>query len=234
MVGMLNKILIADDEKNIRDLIKYNLKNDKYQVITASDGEQAYIKAHENVDLIVLDIMIPIVDGLEVCRRIRKDEGISDIAVIMLTAKDKEIDRILGLEIGADDYITKPFSIRELKSRIKAVLRRTKTDSKKEKNKNSFISDKLQIDLAGYEVKKNGKIINLTPKEFELLKLMYNNANMVLTRDLLIDKIWGFQYTKDSRTLDVHIRRLRKKIGDDYVQTVRGLGYKFINKNSSL
>jgi len=231
---MLNKILIADDEKNIRDLIKYNLKNDKYQVITASDGEQAYIKAHENVDLIVLDIMIPIVDGLEVCRRIRKDEGISDIAVIMLTAKDKEIDRILGLEIGADDYITKPFSIRELKSRIKAVLRRTKTDSKKEKNKNSFISDKLQIDLAGYEVKKNGKIINLTPKEFELLKLMYNNANMVLTRDLLIDKIWGFQYTKDSRTLDVHIRRLRKKIGDDYVQTVRGLGYKFINKNSSL
>jgi len=234
MVGMLNKILIADDEKNIRDLIKYNLKNDKYQVITASDGEQAYIKAHENVDLIVLDIMIPIVDGLEVCRRIRKDEGISDIAVIMLTAKDKEIDRILGLEIGADDYITKPFSIRELKSRIKAVLRRTKTDSKKEKNKNSFISDKLQIDLAGYEVKKNGKIINLTPKEFELLKLMYNNANMVLTRDLLIDKIWGFQYTKDSRTLDVHIRRLRKKIGDDYLQTVRGLGYKFINKNSSL
>jgi len=234
MVGMLNKILIADDEKNIRDLIKYNLKNDKYQVITASDGEQAYIKAHENVDLIVLDIMIPIVDGLEVCRRIRKDEGISDIAVIMLTAKDKEIDRILGLEIGADDYITKPFSIRELKSRIKAVLRRTKTDSKKEKNKNSFISDKLQIDLAGYEVKKNGKIINLTPKEFELLKLMYNNANMVLTRDLLIDKIWGFQYTKDSRTLDVHIRRLRKKIGDDYVQTVRGLGYKFINKDSSL
>jgi len=231
---MLNKILIADDEKNIRDLIKYNLKNDKYQVITASDGEQAYIKAHENVDLIVLDIMIPIVDGLEVCRRIRKDEGISDIAVIMLTAKDKEIDRILGLEIGADDYITKPFSIRELKSRIKAVLRRTKTDSKKEKNKNSFISDKLQIDLAGYEVKKNGKIINLTPKEFELLKLMYNNANMVLTRDLLIDKIWGFQYTKDSRTLDVHIRRLRKKIGDDYVQTVRGLGYKFINKDSSL
>ncbi|MBS3811248.1 MAG: response regulator transcription factor [Halanaerobiales bacterium] len=231
---MLNKILIADDEKNIRDLIKYNLKNDKYQVITASDGEQAYIKAHENVDLIVLDIMIPIVDGLEVCRRIRKDEGISDIAVIMLTAKDKEIDRILGLEIGADDYITKPFSIRELKSRIKAVLRRTKTDSKKEKNKNSFISDKLQIDLAGYEVKKNGKIINLTPKEFELLKLMYNNANMVLTRDLLIDKIWGFQYTKDSRTLDVHIRRLRKKIGDDYLQTVRGLGYKFINKNSSL
>jgi len=232
MIGMSNKILIADDEKNIRDLIKYNLKNDKYQVITASDGEQAYIKAHENVDLIVLDIMIPKVDGLEVCRRIRKDEEISDIAVIMLTAKDKEIDRILGLEIGADDYITKPFSIRELKSRVKAVLRRTKTDSKKEGNKNSFVSDKLQIDLAGYEVKKNGKIINLTPKEFELLKFMYNNVNMVLTRDLLLDKIWGFQYTGDSRTLDVHIRRLRKKIGEDYIQTVRGLGYKFMNKNS--
>ena len=149
----------------------------------------------------------------------------------MLTAKDEELDRILGLEIGADDYMTKPFSIRELRSRIKAVLRRTKSDFNKVKSdndKSKFVTGDLELNIQGYEVKKKGRTVEMTPKEFELLRFMFTNQNKVLTREILLEKIWGYEYTGDTRTVDVHIRRLRKKIGREYIKTIRGLGYKLV------
>ena len=229
---MSNKILIVDDEKNIRDLVKYNLEEIGYVILEAEDGEAAINKTKNDVDLVILDLMLPKIDGLEVCKRIRNNEKLKDTAIIMLTAKDEELDRILGLEIGADDYMTKPFSIRELRSRIKAVLRRTKSDFKKVKSdndKSKLMTGDLELNIQGYEVKKNGRTVDLTPKEFELLRFMFTNQNKVLTREILLEKIWGYEYTGDTRTLDVHIRRLRKKIGREYIKTIRGLGYKLVD-----
>ncbi|HMA58690.1 MAG TPA: response regulator transcription factor [Halanaerobiales bacterium] len=228
---MSNKILIVDDEKNIRDLVKYNLEEIGYDILEAEDGETAINKAKKDVDLVILDLMLPKIDGLEVCKRIRNNEKLKDTAIIMLTAKDEELDRILGLEIGADDYMTKPFSIRELRSRIKAVLRRTKSDFNKVKSdndKSKFVTGDLELNIQGYEVKKKGRTLEMTPKEFELLRFMFTNQNKVLTREILLEKIWGYEYTGDTRTVDVHIRRLRKKIGREYIKTIRGLGYKLV------
>lgn len=229
---MSNRVLIVDDEKNIRDLIKYNLKEIGFQVLEAANGKEAMEKVYEDVDLVILDLMLPEIDGLEVCKKIRNDEDIKDIAVIMLTAKDEALDKILGLEIGADDYITKPFSIRELRSRIKAILRRTKNDFnetvKPSKEKEKYKEGDLELNIPAYEVKKDGTSLELTPKEFELLKFMLININKVLTRELLLEKIWGYEYTGDTRTVDVHIRRLRKKIGKGHIKTIRGLGYKLV------
>ena len=219
-------ILVVDDEKNIRDLIKFNLENEGYQVKTASDGEMALKKVDDTIDLIILDLMLPKVDGLAVCRSIRNDVY-KDIPIIMLTAKGEEVDKIIGLEMGADDYVTKPFSPRELLARIKAVLRRARDDNNNKKELSKIQKGDILLNVDSHEVYKNGVLMELTPKEFDLLKFFLNNQSRVLTRDILLERIWGYEYFGDTRTVDVHIRRLRKKIGNKYIITVRGVGYKF-------
>ncbi|MGB9813142.1 MAG: response regulator transcription factor [Thermovenabulum sp.] len=224
------KILVVDDEPNILELIKFNLENNGFKVITACNGERVLemIKA-ENLDLILLDVMLPGVDGFELCKIIRRKNETSDIPIILITAKSEEIDKILGLEIGADDYITKPFSVRELIARVKAVLRRA---DKKDKNEKIIKISDIIIDVDKHEVTVKGKKIELTPKEFELLKLFALNPGRVFSRDYLLEKIWGYDYLGDTRTVDVHIRHLRQKIEENsdetnYIETVRGVGYKF-------
>ncbi|MEF9933711.1 MAG: response regulator transcription factor [Clostridium sp.] len=224
------KILIVDDEMHIIELLKYNLESNGYKVITAQNGKEAIKIATEKVpDLILLDIMLPEMDGFDVCKHINRSKDTEHIPVIMLTAKGEELDKILGLEIGADDYITKPFSVRELIARIKAVLRRNHKDDSKA---NVISIEELEINLDKHEVTKSSRKIELTLKEFELLKLLIVNRGKVLTRDYLLDKVWGYEYYGETRTVDVHIRHLRKKIEDDdkmprYIETVRGIGYKF-------
>ena len=228
---MQKKILVIDDEENIRELIKFNLESEGYSVVTAVNGKEGLDYLDDSIDLIVLDLMLPEIDGLAVCRKIRNDENYKNIPIIMLTAKGEEVDRILGLEMGADDYMTKPFSPRELVARIKAIMRRIKPQNdneSKDNNKKIVSSGDLFLNYESHEVKKEGELINLTPKEFELLKYLLINRNRVLTRDILLEKIWGYEYSGDTRTVDVHIRRLRKKIGDGYISTVRGVGYKFV------
>ncbi|WP_130807224.1 response regulator [Senegalia massiliensis] len=221
------KILVVDDEEHIVELLKYNLENNSYNVITAFDGEQAYNKAiEESPDLILLDIMLPVLDGVEVCKKLKKNKTSENIPIIMLTAKSEETDKVLGLEIGADDYMTKPFNIRELIARIKAVLRRTNNST--ESSKNILKIDNIIIDIESYEVKVDNEIIDLTFKEFELLKLLSENRGKVLSRNFLLDKIWGYDFYGETRTVDVHIRHLRKKLKlkDDVIETIRGVGYK--------
>lgn len=226
----MKKILVVDDEENIRELIKFNLEKAGYQVLLAKNGQEALDVVGENISLIILDLMLPEIDGLSVCRQLKSQPKLMDIPIIMLTAKGEELDRILGLEMGADDYMSKPFSPRELVARIKAVLRRIEPKSqhkKKEKTEDVIKREDLELNLLSHELKKNGKLLELTPKEFALLKIFMLNSNKVLTRDLLLDKIWGYDYFGDTRTVDVHIRRLRKKIGSKYIKTIRGVGYKF-------
>jgi len=220
------KILVVDDEHHILELIHFNLENNGFNVITCDNGEDAVKKVKENdFDLMILDLMLPGIDGLEVCKKIR-NQG-KNIPIIMLTAKGEESDKIVGLEIGADDYLTKPFSIGELIARIKAILRRT--EDKVGEKKNIISIDDIVIDVEKHEVKKDNKNIELTLKEFELLKILALNKGKVLSRDIILDKIWGYEYFGDTRTVDVHIRHLRKKIDDengDIIETVRGVGYK--------
>lgn len=220
------KILIVDDEHHILELIQFNLESNGFDVLTCDNGEDAVdISSKENPDLMILDLMLPGIGGLEVCKRIRK-QGM-EIPIIMLTAKGEEGDKITGLEIGADDYMTKPFSIGELIARIKAVLRRI--DDKEYDNQNLIKVKDIVIDTEKHEVKKENELIELTLKEFELLKMLAQNRGKVLSRDVILDKIWGYEYFGDTRTVDVHIRHLRKKIGDDdstLIETVRGVGYK--------
>lgn len=224
------KILIVDDELHIIELLKYNLESNGYKVIFAQTGKEAIkIASEKRPDLILLDVMLPEMDGFDVCKHINKAKETEGIPIIMLTAKGEELDKILGLELGADDYITKPFSVRELIARIKAVLRR----NFKEENTSQVISfGDLIVNMDKHEVTKNGDKIDLTLKEFELLKLLVVNKGKVLTRDFLLDKVWGYEYYGETRTVDVHIRHLRQKIEDDdkspkYIETVRGIGYKF-------
>ncbi|MCR3759283.1 response regulator transcription factor [Clostridium felsineum] len=223
------KILVVDDEAHIVKLIKFNLENNGYKVITAEDGGEALEKAKVEVpQLVLLDLMLPVMDGYDVCREIRKDQSISNMPVIMITAKGEELDKILGLELGADDYITKPFSVRELVARVKAVLRRTKV----EYIDKSFKFGNIQIDFQRHNVTKEGEKIELTLKEFELLQVLIKNKGRVMTRDFLLDKIWGYEYIGETRTVDVHVRHLRQKIEDDdkrpkYIETIRGIGYRF-------
>lgn len=223
------KVLIVDDEEHIRELIKFNLKKEGYDTAMAVNGSEALKVIKETkFDLILLDLMLPEVDGLEVCKEIRKNEETSDIPVMMITAKGEEFDKVLGLELGADDYITKPFSIRELMARIKALLRRSNV--KKEENITKF--GDVIVNFQTREVTKANKNVELTLKEFELLKLLIKNKGNILTRELLLDKIWGYEYIGETRTVDVHIRHLRKKVESDdknpqYIQTIRGVGYKF-------
>lgn len=223
------KVLIVDDEEHIRELIKFNLKKEGYDIEVAVSGIEALNLIKEvKFDLILLDLMLPEIDGLEVCRRIREDEETSDLPVMMITAKGEEFDKVLGLETGADDYITKPFSIRELMARVKALLRRSNV--KKEKNIIKFGDVVVNFNIR--EVIKGTLSVELTLKEFELLKLLIKNKDNILTREFLLDKIWGYEYIGETRTVDVHIRHLRKKIESDdknpkYIQTIRGVGYKF-------
>ena len=224
------KILIVDDEDHIRELLKFNLEKNGYIVYMANDGLNGLKLAREKqVDLILLDLMLPGMDGFEVCKEIRSDNIISNVPIIMLTAKSEEIDKILGLELGADDYITKPFSIRELSARIKALLRRSNV-----KYDNEILRfGNITLNLQTREVLKHGKKLDFTLKEFEVLKLLIQNKGKILTREILLDKIWGYEYVGETRTVDVHIRHIRKKIEEDdkkpiYIQTIRGVGYKFI------
>ena len=224
------KILIVDDEDHIRELLKFNLEKNGYVVYMENDGLNGLKLAREKqVDLILLDLMLPGMDGFEVCKEIRRDNIISNVPIIMLTAKSEEIDKILGLELGADDYITKPFSIRELYARIKALLRRSNV-----KYDNEILRfGNITLNLQTREVLKHGKKLDFTLKEFEVLKLLIQNKGKILTREILLDKIWGYEYVGETRTVDVHIRHIRKKIEEDdkkpiYIQTIRGVGYKFI------
>ncbi len=222
------KILVVDDEKLLVKGIKFNLEQEGYQVVAAFDGEEAVRLAHdESIDLILLDLMLPKMDGLTVCRTVR---GFSDVPIIMLTAKSEDIDKILGLEYGADDYITKPFNIREVTSRIKAILRRVNPVPKNGNNKDMVISGDITLDYNFRRVMIKDKVIELTGKEFDLLELFVKNPGKVYTRENLLDIAWGFDYPGDVRTVDVHIRRLREKIEENpaepnYIKTKWGVGY---------
>ena len=222
------KILIVDDDINICELLRLYIEREDYSVVIANDGEQAVeLFNQEQPDLVLLDIMLPKMDGWQVCKEIRKN---SNRPIIMLTAKGELFDKILGLELGADDYIIKPFEAKEVIARIHAVLRRTSPPVEKEKQK-EINWDKLSINLTNYELCINGKLIDAPPKEMELLYYLASNPNKVFTRDQLLDKVWGFDYYGDSRTVDVHIKRLREKINGVSEQwglkTVWGIGYKF-------
>jgi two-component system alkaline phosphatase synthesis response regulator PhoP len=223
------KILIVDDEEHICELIKFNLEKNGYKTITAGDGIEALKKIkQEKPNLILLDVMLPGMDGYDVCKEIRKDSSIATIPIIMITAKGEEFDKVLGLELGADDYITKPFSVRELVARIKAMFRRINIEGAD----NYYVFGELKVDFDKHEVIKDGNKVELTLKEFELLHILVKNMGRVVTRDFLLDKIWGYEYVGETRTVDVHIRHLRQKIEQDdkkpkYIETMRGIGYRF-------
>ena len=227
---MDKKILVVDDEKSIADIVKFNLEKEGYVVYLAYDGEEAVKKAYEILpDLIVLDIMLPKKDGFQVLREIRKE---FKVPVLMLTAKEEEVDKVLGLELGADDYITKPFSMRELVARVKANLRRVEFSNGNSNNEDILAIDDLIIDLNKYEVKKRGQVIDLTLREYELLKFLASSAEQVFSREQLLEEVWGYEYYGDIRTVDVTVRRLREKIEDKdgeykYIITKRGVGYYF-------
>ena len=225
---MQYKILIVDDDENICELLRLYLEKDGFDTVVAGDGEQAVEYATKySPDLILLDIMLPKLDGWQVCREIRKT---SETPIIMLTAKGETFDKILGLELGADDYVSKPFDTKEVIARIKAVLRRTH-DRDKSSQINEVRYDKLRINLTNYELEVNGVKIDTPPKELELIYHLASNPNRVYTRDQLLDEVWGFDYYGDSRTVDVHVKRLREKlenVSDEWsLKTVWGVGYKF-------
>ncbi len=231
------QILVVDDEASIRELLSFNLKKNGYSVETAADGREALAKA-AGMDLVLLDIMLPEDDGLEVCRRLKADPQTSGIPIIMLTAKAEEIDRVLGLELGADDYVVKPFSMRELLARVKAVLRRSAKDSQSEKGREETLKiGGLRLDFSSYQAWLHDEPIALTPKEYELLKLLVTNPGRAFTRDELLERIWGYEYYGDTRTVDVHSRHLRAKLkGDENIskaiETVRGIGYRFARRTA--
>lgn len=227
-------IYAVEDEVHIQQLIKYNLESSGYKVLVFESGESLLNECKNSIpDLFILDLMLPGMDGFEVCRQLRQNARTQSIPIIMLTAKSEEFDKVLGLELGADDYITKPFSVRELLARVKAIFRRVNISAPAESEviKHGDIS----IDCTRREIYKGDKLIEMPLKEFELLKMLITNKGKVLSRELILDKIWGFDYYGETRTVDVHIRYLRQKIEDDdenpvYIETIRGIGYKFSDK----
>jgi len=228
MIG--NKILIVEDDQNLLATLKYNLLKESYDVIMAIDGAQAIETARrERPELIVLDVMLPKLSGFEVCRILRKE---MTVPILMLTAKTEEVDKIVGLEIGADDYMTKPFSMRELLARVRAMLRRAKMAEPKPSDEKTLLKiNDLEIDPARHRVSLRETVLNLTPKEFDLLVFLARNRGFVFNREQLLEKVWGYDYTGNTRTVDVHIRWLRQKIETDPAHprnllTVRGAGYK--------
>ena len=225
-----NKILIVEDDHNLLTTLKYNLQKDGYDVTTAIDGAEAVETARkEKPDLIILDVMLPKINGFEVCRILRKE---MIVPILMLTAKTEETDKVVGLEIGADDYVTKPFSMRELLARVRAMLRRAKlTESMLTDKKTILKINDLEIDTARHRVLHRGIVVALTSKEFDLLSFLARNRGLVFNRDQLLEKVWGYDYAGDTRTVDVHIRWLRQKIetnpkNPEYLITIRGIGYK--------
>ncbi len=226
----MTKVLIVDDEMHIVELLKFNLEVSGYEVDFAYDGLDGFVKMKENdYDLILLDWMLPSISGIDMLRKIRNDATLSKKPVIMITAKNMEMDKIEGLEVGADDYITKPFSVKELLARITSVLRRYNISEIQ--TNNVLKTGNLSINLSKYEVYIGDEKIELTLKEFELLRLLVENKGKVLSRNILLDKVWGYEYYGESRTVDVHIRYLRKKLegnssSEKYIKTIRGVGYK--------
>ena len=230
-----NKVLLVEDDRTLLDVLKYNLTKEGHDVITACDGVEALNVARDKKpDLIVLDVMLPKLDGFEVCRILRRE---TTTPILMLTAKASETDKVVGLELGADDYMTKPFSMREFLARIKAMLRRSEMmkmveSSAKETTPSIIKVGGLEIDFARHKVSQSGTTIDLSPKEFDLLAFLLKNREQVFSRDQLLEKVWGYDYAGDTRTVDVHIRWLRQKIEVDpanprHLLTVRGIGYKF-------
>ena len=224
----MGKVLVEDEDKNICELLRLYLVKEGFQVVLAGDGEEALARfSAENPDIILLDVMMPRLDGWQVCREIRKK---SECPIIMITAKGETFDKVLGLELGADDYVVKPFETKEIVARIKAVLRRT-GKSAAENDIKEVSYDKLVVNMTKYELKVDGKVVDTPPKELELLYHLASNPNRVYTRDQLLDEVWGFEYYGDSRTVDVHVKRLREKlegVSDKWtLKTVWGVGYKF-------
>lgn len=228
----MKKVLIIEDEPNIRELILYNLEANGFRGIGADDGIMGITLVHiEKPDLILLDIMLPGKNGYDICKELR-GEG-NQTPIIMLTAKSDEIDKVLGLEFGADDYITKPFGIRELMARINAVLRRVEEKENQHPAGTAIIIDELNIDPERHQVIFRGEKVELTSREFDLIHFLGRNRGVVFTRDQLLDKVWGIDYAGETRTVDVHIRYIRRKLGlseqeDRYIQTIRGKGYKMV------
>jgi DNA-binding response OmpR family regulator len=240
------KILVVDDEAILVETIAYNLEQAGYRVVTAADGSSALDAARSEIpDLIILDVMLPGMDGLEVCRQLRKESGTATTPIVMLTAKSDEIDKVVGLEVGADDYVTKPFGRRELLARVRALLRRSEYPHPGEEHlgaqeaveavrpaSRDLVAGPLRIDLAGRRVNCRGQDLELQPKQFDLLAYLVRNRGTVLTRDQLLHNVWGYDYAGDTRTVDVHVRWLREKLEKDpanpkLIQTVRGVGYVF-------
>lgn len=241
---MGSKILVVDDELVLLETIAYNLEQEGYRVFTAADGASALEAAHrEKPDLIILDLMLPVIDGLEVCRQLRREDDMAHTLILMLTAKSEEIDKVVGLEVGADDYVTKPFGRHELLARVRALLRRLNKVSapseegagvghKEARRPRILEIGPLRLDVDGRQVHCRGQEIELQPKQFELLKYLMQNRGTVLTRDQLLQNVWGYDYVGDTRTVDVHVRWLREKLEEDpanprLIQTVRGVGYCF-------
>ncbi|HZU67484.1 MAG TPA: response regulator transcription factor [Ktedonobacteraceae bacterium] len=242
---MARKILVVDDEPVLVETIAYNLEQAGYTVITVADGASALEAARrEKPDLIILDLMLPEMDGLEVCRQLRREGNTATTPIMILTAKSEEIDKVVGLEVGADDYVTKPFGRRELLARVRALLRRTdyaipgeergakEISGEVPRPDRELVAGPLRIDLAGRRVYCRGQVLELQPKQFELLTYLVRNRGTVLTRDQLLHNVWGYDYAGDTRTVDVHVRWLREKLEEDpanprLIQTVRGVGYCF-------
>jgi DNA-binding response OmpR family regulator len=229
-MGDKHAVLVVEDDKNLLDTLRYNLKNEGYEVFTAADGAAAVeIARREKPDVIVLDVMLPEMSGFDVCRILRKE---MTTPILMLTAKVEETDKVVGLEIGADDYMTKPFSVRELLARIKAMLRRAGMAQTSPQNSEAVLKvGDIQIDAARHQAEKGTVRLELTPKEFDLLAFLAKNKGFVFGRDQLLEKVWGYDFAGDTRTVDVHVRWLREKIEDDpnepkLLLTVRGVGYK--------
>lgn len=225
----MTRLLLIDDEPNLRHTLSYALRQEGYEVLTAQDGEEGLeLFRSGSPDLVILDVMMPKQDGFEVCRRLRKE---SDVPVVMLTARDTELDRIVGLEIGADDYLAKPFSVRELIARVRALLRRT--GRRIEGATTGVVErDGLVLDPTRHRVTRDGTEIALKPKEFELLAFLITRAGQVFTRDQILAAVWGFDYAGDSRTVDTHVKTLRERLGDHaarprWIETIRGVGYRF-------
>ena len=242
---MARKILVVDDEAVLVETIAYNLEQAGYQVITVADGASALEAARrETPDLVILDLMLPEMDGLEVCRQLRRENNTATTPIMMLTAKGDEIDKVVGLEVGADDYVTKPFGRRELLARVRALLRRSdyvpateeaqthEPVQEKPRPGRELVAGPIRIDLAGRRVNCRGTDMELQPKQFDLLTYLVRNRGTVLTRDQLLHNVWGYDYAGDTRTVDVHVRWLREKLEEDpanpkLIQTVRGVGYAF-------
>jgi two-component system alkaline phosphatase synthesis response regulator PhoP len=224
-------VLVVEDEPSLASTLSYNLRKNGFNVMSAADGVSGLQSARrDNPDIIVLDLMLPKMDGLELCRRLRVD---SDVPILMLTAKSEELDRVVGLEMGADDYLTKPFSMRELMARVRALLRRSGTRRTAAEETSRIAAGDMELDLRGRTVRRAGQEVALKPKEFDLLFFLARNAGQVFTREQLLENVWGYEFFGGSRTVDVHVRWLREKLEDDparpqHLLTVRGVGYKFV------